>query len=418
MKKLILFAAFITFITVGSLRANPGFHAGVTFNFFYSSLSPYGEWVELDNDLYAWRPSHINRAWMPYSVGRWEWTADGWYWDSYEPFGWATYHYGRWFNDDYYGWIWIPGYDWAPAWVEWRYNDDYVGWAPLPPYADWSVSLGIHFSISWHSPYHYWNFVHYNHFCDHEIDHYLVGDIYRNRIYNNTRYRNDYVYRDNRIINHGVDRNFVERRGGIKINEQQIVETNNLRNMGSRSRDDSRVEIYRPSDADINKTREISKMEIKRNDRKTSLEISKVEMRERTNSGNKSVGVKIRENEVEKMDKENNVNRNENRVIDRSKEIEKKNTPVENRSIDNKTRINKVEKQNNESRQQPKREVRVQENNKPGNESPRVESRTQEKRNTDIRERRNTEERKVETKRKEVRGRDSGSSNNDRMKSR
>ena len=31
------------------------------------------------------------------------------------------------------GWFWIPGDEWAPAWVDWRYSNDYVGWAPLPP---------------------------------------------------------------------------------------------------------------------------------------------------------------------------------------------------------------------------------------------------------------------------------------------
>ena len=31
------------------------------------------------------------------------------------------------------GWVWVPGYTWAPAWVSWRYGDGYAGWAPLPP---------------------------------------------------------------------------------------------------------------------------------------------------------------------------------------------------------------------------------------------------------------------------------------------
>jgi hypothetical protein len=31
------------------------------------------------------------------------------------------------------GWIWVPGDEWGPAWVDWRSGDDYVGWAPLPP---------------------------------------------------------------------------------------------------------------------------------------------------------------------------------------------------------------------------------------------------------------------------------------------
>jgi hypothetical protein len=31
------------------------------------------------------------------------------------------------------GWLWVPGYQWAPAWVSWRYGGDAVGWAPLAP---------------------------------------------------------------------------------------------------------------------------------------------------------------------------------------------------------------------------------------------------------------------------------------------
>ena len=59
----------------------------------------------------------------------------GWTWISYEDFGWATYHYGRWANLADYGWVWFPGedLDWAPAWVSWRTGGDYIGWAPLPP---------------------------------------------------------------------------------------------------------------------------------------------------------------------------------------------------------------------------------------------------------------------------------------------
>ena len=59
----------------------------------------------------------------------------GWYWDSYEPFAWAVYHYGRWGFDPAYNWYWVPGDTWSPAWVQWRYGDQYVGWAPEPPHA-------------------------------------------------------------------------------------------------------------------------------------------------------------------------------------------------------------------------------------------------------------------------------------------
>jgi hypothetical protein len=441
MKKIILFAAFLILVSVNSIKANPGFRFGVTFNYFYSSLSPYGEWIEIDNDFYAWRPYHNHRNWMPYSVGRWIWTNQGWYWDSYEPYGWATYHYGRWYNDDYYGWIWVPDYDWAPAWVEWRYNDDYIGWAPLPPYATWRINFGIHFSINWHSPYHYWNFVHYNHFCGYDIDRYVVGEKYRNRIYSNTKYRNDYGYKDDRIINRGIERDFIERRSGNKIVERDMVETTRLRdNMATRNKDDRRIEVYRPSDDDIKRTREISKYEVKRNDRKTSLEVSKVGSRERTGSENKSVDVKLRDREVNKSttekvikpnrdiryeenrvperktETEKNVNRNDNRTIEKKKEVEKRSEPNVNRSIEKNTGVNKIEKPNREIVKQPQREVGVKENNKPRNESPRIESRTQEKRNVDIRERRNVEEKRIEPKREKAPERNSRSTDNDKIR--
>jgi len=69
----------------------------------------------------------------PYSDGYWAYTDVGWTWVSYEDFGWATYHYGRWTRLRDRGWFWVPGREWGPAWFSWRTGGDYVGWAPLPP---------------------------------------------------------------------------------------------------------------------------------------------------------------------------------------------------------------------------------------------------------------------------------------------
>ena len=104
------------------------------YSLFYESLRPHGKWVEVDGYGYAFRPGLANRPnWRPYVDGRWTWTDQGWAWDSNEPFGWACYHYGRWVQVSRHGWLWVPGREWAPAWVSWRYGDDCVGWAPLPP---------------------------------------------------------------------------------------------------------------------------------------------------------------------------------------------------------------------------------------------------------------------------------------------
>jgi hypothetical protein len=50
------------------------------------------------------------------------------------------YHYGTWVWESGYGWVWIPGTVWAPAWVTWCYGDSYVGWAPIPPSINMSYS--------------------------------------------------------------------------------------------------------------------------------------------------------------------------------------------------------------------------------------------------------------------------------------
>ncbi len=121
----------------------------VSFQVFYDELGDHGSWIETDEYGYCWQPEVEDPEWRPYSEGYWVDTEDGWTWMSDEPWGWATYHYGRWVNLDEAGWVWVPGYEWAPAWVSWRYGDEYCGWAPLPPesFADVEYSSGGGLSI-------------------------------------------------------------------------------------------------------------------------------------------------------------------------------------------------------------------------------------------------------------------------------
>jgi hypothetical protein len=122
--------------------------ASVGFSFFYDELSPYGQWIDSADYGYVWQPSGVGAGWGPYTHGQWIYTDDGWFWDSDEDWGWATYHYGRWVNLSGYGWAWVPGTQWAPAWVSWRTSPSYVGWAPLPPEAVWRPNTGIRFGVS------------------------------------------------------------------------------------------------------------------------------------------------------------------------------------------------------------------------------------------------------------------------------
>ncbi|MBV9274700.1 MAG: DUF3466 family protein, partial [Verrucomicrobia bacterium] len=124
---------------------------GDDYSVFYSQLSSDGDWVETGDYGYVFHP-HVDQGdWGPYRDGHWVWTDRGWFWYSNEHFGWATYHYGRWVRIGDEGWCWVPGQEWAPAWVSWRNSDQYVGWAPLPPAAAVTVGIGI---ASWADSYY------------------------------------------------------------------------------------------------------------------------------------------------------------------------------------------------------------------------------------------------------------------------
>ncbi|HEU4385167.1 MAG TPA: DUF6600 domain-containing protein [Anaeromyxobacteraceae bacterium] len=131
----------ISFLAVATLAASDRARAEVSATVslsFQPSLAPYGDWVVVANYGRVWRPRGVAVGWRPYYHGRWVWTDQGWFWDSDEPWGWATYHYGRWYVDPAYGWVWVPGYEWAPAWVTWRFGGGAIGWAPLfPGYTVW-----------------------------------------------------------------------------------------------------------------------------------------------------------------------------------------------------------------------------------------------------------------------------------------
>jgi hypothetical protein len=115
----------------------------VSFQFFYDTLSPLGEWVQVGDYGDCWHPTGVDEDWAPYTDGYWSYTDAGWTWVSYEDWGGITYHYGRWVRTDEEGWCWVPDYEWGPAWVSWRNNEEAVGWAPLPPEAHWRASVGI-----------------------------------------------------------------------------------------------------------------------------------------------------------------------------------------------------------------------------------------------------------------------------------
>ena len=141
MKRTLALAAILASLLSVALPA-PAAKAdvSVSFSFFHDNLSPYGRWVNVGSYGRCWYPVGVPVGWQPYTVGHWGYGDYGWTWASYDPWGDVTYRYGTWTFAPPYGWVWVPGYVWAPAWVTWSYTNDYIGWAPIPPSFSFSVA--------------------------------------------------------------------------------------------------------------------------------------------------------------------------------------------------------------------------------------------------------------------------------------
>ncbi len=186
-----------------------------TVNSFYDALAPYGAWVLVPGYGMCWQPSVTlyNADWEPYGdQGNWVYTDSGWYWTSDYSWGWAPFHYGRWFHHEHLGWCWRPDNVWGPSWVTWRYSDDYCGWAPLPPgayYVDgtgWLFNGGLvsqDYDFGW-SP-EFYVFVPINDFygpnpISHRITGSLAGQVYHQTTAVNHGGRNAHGF-----VNQGID---------------------------------------------------------------------------------------------------------------------------------------------------------------------------------------------------------------------
>jgi len=223
------------------IHIGPSGRATVDLGFFYDDLSPYGHWVERPQYGWVWTPRAVATTWRPYQNGHWAWTDDGWIWISTEPYGWATYHYGRWYEDPDYGWSWVPGNDYAPAWVSWQEGGDYIGWAPLPPSVEFragplSVSL---------SPDAYL-FVPSRRFLDPRPFQYAVPRQDCERVYRQTRSFTEYQVVNQRIVNRGVPVEQVQRFVGRPVPRYQVTEMSaNQRHQGARV-SGNRLTVFRP----------------------------------------------------------------------------------------------------------------------------------------------------------------------------
>jgi len=232
MKKLLFAVAASVLLLSGLPRMA---NADVSVDFFYDNLAG-GSWFEVEGYGYCWQPDIAmnDSAWRPYADGYWAYTDVGWTWISYEDFGWATYHYGRWARLADYGWVWVPGSDleWGPAWVSWRTGGDYIGWAPLPPRGPGIIyeggPIGATVDVEFDIGPEFYNF------CDVR---YIGEPVLRQRIVpvqQNITYINQTVnitnitVNNNVVYNHGPDINVVNQHSSRPIQRLRLERQENV----------------------------------------------------------------------------------------------------------------------------------------------------------------------------------------------
>jgi hypothetical protein len=139
---------------------------------YSSELAATGTWSTEPDYGAVWYPSGVSTDWTPYSDGYWSYGPGGYFWVSYEPWGWAPYHYGCWQWIRPHGWCWVPGHVFAGAWVSWSWGSLYVGWAPLN-YWGQPAWIGGPLYHGYYDP-HCWSFVSYAHIHADNVRRYAV----------------------------------------------------------------------------------------------------------------------------------------------------------------------------------------------------------------------------------------------------
>jgi hypothetical protein len=188
--------------------------------YFRDDLAPYGEWFRYGSYGWVWRPYDVVRGWRPYTVGHWILTDAGWTWVSDEPWGWAPFHYGRWFYDPFYGWVWLPGRQWAPAWVVWHRGHGWIGWAPLPPWGRWRTGIGIPRDV-YVEPAHFC-FVEERYIVEPQVARYIAPPERNVTIVHTTQNITNYTVVHNRVINNSVKPAEVERVVGHPVERHRV----------------------------------------------------------------------------------------------------------------------------------------------------------------------------------------------------
>ena len=211
-------------------------------SFFYDQLAPYGQWLRIDPYGWVWSPNNLDASWRPYTDGHWVYADCGWTWVSDLEWGWAPFHYGRWFFHEHRGWCWVPGAEWSPAWVAWHWGDDWCGWAPMPPLVAWDT-----FS-DWDAvvPTFGWCFVEHRDFRDRHLQGHIALVARNGTLLQATRNVTRFEVRDRSVLNLSITPEQVEKATGRAVRRFQVAEINSpgggLVNINGKTS----IYVYRP----------------------------------------------------------------------------------------------------------------------------------------------------------------------------
>ncbi|HEY9177045.1 MAG TPA: DUF6600 domain-containing protein [Flavipsychrobacter sp.] len=218
-------------------QAQPG--VSVSFQMFYNSLQPYGQWVDYPQYGYCWVPN-VGRDFRPYySNGHWVMTEYGNTWVSNYDWGWAPFHYGNWTYDEYYGWIWVPGTTWGPAWVSWRNGGGHYGWAPIAPGVSVNVAIG-----SYNCGPDWWVFVPQRHIYSRSFHNHWRGPRYNNTYINNTTIINNTYINNNQRYVYGPRSQEIQRATGQRVTTYGVRTSNGPGRSQVRG---NSLNVYRPN---------------------------------------------------------------------------------------------------------------------------------------------------------------------------
>jgi hypothetical protein len=195
-------------------------------NVYEQELSPYGHWVYTRYGR-CWVYDNRPPGWQPYTVGHWISTEDGWCWvseDREASWGPTCYHYGRWYEDGSYGWVWVPGRVWGPSWVAWREGEGHCAWAPLPPECGDGQRVDVVVVERYVPQRHYVS-------CDERYiaEPHMYQHVERNNvtIINRTTNITNITYVNNRVVNRGIPVEHVRERSGRNIETASVTRVDN-----------------------------------------------------------------------------------------------------------------------------------------------------------------------------------------------